>query len=442
MRIAIASSGLGHIARGIETWALDTANALHQRGVDVTLFSAGEVTSSCPIEVIPCIRRRTPASNLLVSLTPGFAWRWGLKNGYGWEQYTFWRHLRNKLKEGNYDILHIQDPMIAWWCRRARTAGRIRTKEILAHGTEEPIKFLSQFDYVQHLAPWHLEQTLSGLKKDGVNKENWTVAPNFVNTDHFIPVKNNEEKCRLRSKLGIPEDAFVIGTAAAIKKEHKRIDYLIREFAQFIDNQKPRTKDEERRAKSEERRSTTFVGAKTVERESGKRRTKNKEPGTSPKVTNQEPFLVIAGAHEDETDEIIAFANMRAPGHVLFLEDFPFSQMPVFYRCLDLFVLGSLFEMMGIVLIEAMSTAVPVIVHNHPVLKHVVFDTPADGNIQPGGYCINMEKSGVLTDMLSQINNENIKTIGKAARKRTVTLFSKEFVIEKYIEYYKQITSL
>ena len=43
MRIAIASSGLGHVARGIETWALDTAAALAARGVDVTLFGGERV---------------------------------------------------------------------------------------------------------------------------------------------------------------------------------------------------------------------------------------------------------------------------------------------------------------------------------------------------------------------------------------------------------------
>jgi len=31
MRIAVASSGLGHVARGIETWAQDTASALASR---------------------------------------------------------------------------------------------------------------------------------------------------------------------------------------------------------------------------------------------------------------------------------------------------------------------------------------------------------------------------------------------------------------------------
>jgi hypothetical protein len=95
-------------------------------------------------------------------LSPGYTWRWGLRNPYGWEQWSFWWRLERELGKGEFDILHVQDPMLAYWCRRAREAGKLRTQEILAHGTEESVEFLSQFACVQHLAPWHLEQALRG----------------------------------------------------------------------------------------------------------------------------------------------------------------------------------------------------------------------------------------------------------------------------------------
>jgi hypothetical protein len=43
LKIAVVSSGLGHVARGIETWADDLAAALYKRGVDVTLFKGGRI---------------------------------------------------------------------------------------------------------------------------------------------------------------------------------------------------------------------------------------------------------------------------------------------------------------------------------------------------------------------------------------------------------------
>jgi hypothetical protein len=229
MRIAIASSGLGHVARGIETWALDTAWAVAEvsgqesgirsqgagdRGqIEVTLFaSAGfrdqgpararrsrrfapdaahgrpitdhrslitdhrslitdhrSPSSSTPIPrhsdtptliALPCLRRGDRLARFLARAMPGWTWRWGLKSAYGWEQFSFWIRLGRHLKEGGYDILHVQDPMLAYWCKRDREKGRLKTQEILAHGTEEPIEFLAQFPCVQHLAPWHLEQAL------------------------------------------------------------------------------------------------------------------------------------------------------------------------------------------------------------------------------------------------------------------------------------------
>jgi hypothetical protein len=96
---------------------------------------------------------------------PGFTWRWGMKSTYGWEQFTFWMLLWPKLRRGKFDILHVQDPMVAYWCRLFRKWGLVKTKEILAHGTEEPVEFLEKFEYVQHLAPWHMEQAVKTMEE-------------------------------------------------------------------------------------------------------------------------------------------------------------------------------------------------------------------------------------------------------------------------------------
>ena len=93
MKIAVASSGLGHVARGIETWARDTACALAQAGVDVTLFCAGQVNASARTVVLPSLRRGDAAAGRAAVYSPGWSWRWQLKSDYGWEQLSFWRHL-------------------------------------------------------------------------------------------------------------------------------------------------------------------------------------------------------------------------------------------------------------------------------------------------------------------------------------------------------------
>ena len=92
----------------------------------------------------------------------------------------------------------------------------------MAHGTEESFEFQAKLDYLQHLAPWHLEQARS----HGCAKETWIALPNFIDADHFRPGPNET----LRDELGIPQTAIVILAVAAIKRRHKRIDYLVAEF--------------------------------------------------------------------------------------------------------------------------------------------------------------------------------------------------------------------
>ena len=114
--------------------------------------------------MLPCLKRGDWRTRALVRIMPGFTWRWGWKSAYDLEQRSFWRRLWPILRDENYDILHVQDPLLADLCRRYRLAGRLRTKEILAHGTEESAAFLAKFEYVQHLAPWHLSEALKALR--------------------------------------------------------------------------------------------------------------------------------------------------------------------------------------------------------------------------------------------------------------------------------------
>jgi len=421
MKVAVASSGLGHVARGIETWALDTAEALQARRLDVTLFAGGQTVDGghCPLIILPCWRRGDALAQRLARWSPGVAWRWGMKAPYGWEQFSFWMRLWPHLRRGQFDILHVQDPMLAYWCRWFRRLGILKTREILAHGTEEPVEFLRQFDFVQHLAPWHLSSAECGIRsaESGIQKAQlgmrkaegspktansslrvphsalekpfWAAIPNFVDTDVFRPPRDSEEKRGCRAGLGIPETALVIGTVAAVKKHHKRIDYLIREFAEY-----------------------------------------NQEPAA--------PFLLIAGARTVESAELAELAQQLNGGQIRILLDLPRGRMPELYRCMDVFVLTSLFEMMPIAMLEAMASGLPVIANRHPVLEWMT----GDGQPAPAGRCIDMKLDGALAQALAALRPEWILENGQRARDRALRLFSKDAVIGQYISYYEQVLGL
>jgi len=455
IRVAVASSGLGHVARGVETWACDTACALAEAGLDVTLFAAGKVAvrfgpAASGLTILPCIRRTSRAARRLARLVPTFCWRWGLTSPYGIEQLTFWLRLWRRLRTGAFDILHVQDPRLAYWCRKFRALGLLRTKEILGHGTEESIDFLKQFDYVQHLAPWHLEQALQllgarrELRRDLASptpspddshpvpsfhvaprnagqvaiwrrsrrrsqfpvsspRPHWVVIPNFVDTSVFCPAPGSTT---LRAQLEIPEEAFVIGTAAAVKKTHKRIDYLIREFAAFLADTDPAFRVQQQASESS-----------------------RLPPVASPK-SGPPAYLLIAGARQEETDELVAMAEGVGRGRIRILLDLPREEMPAFYRSLSMFVLASLFEMMPIAVLEAMASGLPVVTHRHPVLEWMV---------GAGGAQVDMREYGSLTGFLLRLDPQWLRRHGSGARARVEVGLAKDRVIGECIRYYKQI---
>ncbi len=373
MKIAVASSGLGHVARGIETWALDTANALRARDVDVTLFAGAEGVEGAI--ALPCWQRYDTRAQTFAKLSPPFTWRWGFKNAYGWEQWRFWKSLEGVLRDGDFDVLHVQDPMVAYWCNAARRKGRLKTREILAHGTEESTDFRARFDFVQELAPWHLAQARHSLSDE--TTQHWSAIPNFVDIDVFRPPAKPEERASARARFSLPEDVLVVGCVAAIKRDHKRIDYLIRECA----------------------------------------------------AAQRDLHLVVAGSRQQDTDALVQLAKELLGSRVSVLQDVSRDDMEVLYRTFDVFVLTSLFEMMPIALLEALSSGLPCLVNDHAVLKWMAGDAAV----------VAMSDEGALAARLEALSDDAIIAAGTASRERAVASFSKAAVIEQYLAYYNDV---
>ncbi len=373
MIIGVASSGLGHVARGIESWAADLGRALVARGVDVRLYKGGGSAEHPYERVIWCAQREGRLARALVRLKP-VLWRYGFGTTYWIEQFSFAWNLIRFLNKDHVDILHVQDPFVAEIVQDARRKGLTSTRAILAHGTEEADSYLARYEYLQHLAPWHLEEA----RKAGVWRPEWRAIPNFIDTDLFHP----GEASALRTELGIPADALVIMTAAAIKRHHKRIDYLTDEFARLIES-----------------------------------------------PLDRDVYLVVAGGWEAETEALIAEAQKRLGDKVRFLVRFPRDRMAELYRLGDIFVLCSLKEMMPVALLEATASALPCVVHQHPVLEWM---------IGPGGRSIDMNEAGALASTLREwINDEpQRRQLATLARKHCQENFGRDRVVDQILEYY------
>jgi glycosyltransferase involved in cell wall biosynthesis len=292
--------------------------------------------------------------------------------------------------------------MLAYWCRAFRRRGLLRTREILAHGTEEPIEFIERFDCVQHLTPWHMDQALQALRAmspaasappapGSTIPPHWVAIPNFVDTDVFAPLAadGDARRAAVRAAFGAPSRAFVVGCVAAVKKHHKRMDYLIGEFAEF-------------------------------------------RPGMPGSFSRPEPWLVIAGAKEDDSEELRALGEAFAPGRTRILLDLPRGRMPDLYRAMDVFVLTSLFEMMPISLLEALASGVPALTHQHPVFEWIAGD---------GGARLDMARPGALAGFIRQLTAGWLREHGQQARQRAVRMFSKSVAIGQYMDYYREVAA-
>ena len=407
MRVCIAASGLGHVARGIEAWAADLGAALAGRKIDVTLCKGGGTAAAEYEHVLPCWQRGSARTQRLLGRLPRhFLWRLGLASGYGIEQTTFACRLIKHLRRNKIDILHVQDPQVAALVQRARRLGVVRTRTILAHGTEEPLEFQRRITYLQHLAPWHLEEARAA----GVWKPSWTAIPNFVDTEKFRTGSREQgawsgevggqrtedrgqrseaggqrpegvgwaecneshqqrpevsgQRAAVRAELGIPEDALVVLTAAAIKRDHKRVDYVIREFARMhrscppTSDLRPLTSDlrpltsDLRPLTSDLRPLTSDLRPLTSDlrplTSDLRPLTSDLRPLTSdlrPPTSDLRPltsaFLVVAGGWEQQTDALVAEGKRLLGDRVRFLVRFPRERMPDLYRAADLFVLAA-----------------------------------------------------------------------------------------------------
>lgn len=384
MRIAIASSGLGHVTRGIEAWAADLGQALLERGEDVILCQgAGQIQASHQ-RVVPCYTRDSPQARRLRAWLPRFlGWRLGMGSGYGIEQTTFTWNLQKVLRREKVDILHVQDPHVALLIQRCWRWGWVRARPILAHGTEEPLDFQRRIIFLQHLAPWHLDEARQG----GVSKPTWTAIPNFIDTETFRPSSGQREDGGIRAELQIPEHAFVALSAAAIKKSHKRVDYVIDEFAALL-----------------ARRPDLPL------------------------------YLILAGAWEADTDALVAEGTQRLGDRVRFLVRFPRDRMAQLYRTADLFLLGSLKEMMPIAILEATASGLPCLINAHPVMQWM---------IGPGGLSLDLSAPGELGRALEELGSDaqRRQELGEQARKYCLDHFSRDRVVDQILEYYRFVAA-
>lgn len=313
-RVTIACSGLGHIRRGNETWALDTASALHAAGVDVLLCGGGpRPETDCPYARLPNLRRDFP---LLRRWLP-----WSRR--YLLEQLTFLLALRQRLHRDRRRLVHLCDPDLAWQLhkRTPRRDLRLAFKDGMFLGPP----WCRRLEFVQVLAPYYRDHARD---KFGVDVSRWFVIPHGVDSRVFQPPNPAErtELRRARPDLRLADDAFVVlGLGDFSPASRKRLDWLVREVAALPASLHAR--------------------------------------------------LILAG--QSSPEDFAAFArNAREllGDRVTVLRNLARDQVARLLQVADVFAHAALREPFGIVFLEAMATGLPVVGHDWDVTRWIVGD--------------------------------------------------------------------
>jgi 1,2-diacylglycerol 3-alpha-glucosyltransferase len=295
---------------------------------------------------------------------------------YKLEQLTFSVPLLLALLVGRYDIVHTSDAQLGRILMLARKALNLKFHLIFANGAPLPPLLLTRYEFCHVLSPIQLSNAISC----GIPKHRLAMVPLGLNCSQFFT--EGIDRARIRERFGLPNDAQVVLSVAPLNT-NKRLDYLIHEIA---------------------------------------------------KAKARNIFLWVVGQPMKDTPDLIALADNRLPGRYRF-DTVPYSAMPHVYRAADLFVLCSIVEGFGRVVLEAMAARTPVIVHDNDHFRWLV----------PSPLCrVNMRCNGNLASQIDYLlENENIYESASCANYENVySRFDWSRLKRDYIKMYEMALSV
>jgi glycosyltransferase involved in cell wall biosynthesis len=191
------------------------------------------------------------------------------------------------------------------------------------------------------------------------------MVPYGINVPNGAPGCDCSERDALRRKLHLPIDRNIVLSVGWIAAQHKRMDYVVNEVAAL----------------------RSAVGGQKSE---------------------LNPYLVLLGAMDKQSDEIISLARERLGEDGFTVRTVPYEEVKDYYQASDVFALASLQEGFGRVFLEALIHGLPVIAHDHPVMRFVLGGE---------GTLANLSKPGELAKHLEMALGEP-GSVEIAARRR------------------------
>lgn len=360
-------SGLDSILRGYETHTRHLFDSLApiyaQRGDSLTLFKRDGAAKRDEV-VLPVLDRDSSVVRALTEVRSLQKIRYVLDGGsrYYWEHLFFSGRFVAwcAVNQARFDRILSIEPMVATHVHKARRLLPGSPRFVFTHGFSLPPRhYLHITDRVHEVSIENYERA----REAGCAPDKLRLIP------HFLPdvPAPRETRAEIRRSLGVVTERAIV-SVGVIERGIKRMDYLIEEAARL----------------------------------------------------GPEWSLVLAGPVE--APDLIELARARLGPrfvhHVLSRD-----QIDRAYRAADLFVLGSLGEGFGIVILEAMRAGVPVLVHDRPLFRWVVKD-PAQ--------CADLREPGAVARFAETLTPDRVARIGAKNRETFLANYAFDAVRESY----------
>ena len=260
------------------------------------------------------------------------------------------------------DVIIVSERPVAAVYRRVRDFLRGRWAIVVSNGSSWMPPYGS-IDVVQQLTePFYADALAAGASASQTR----LVPLGFELSNSAQPVDPQEA----RQQLGLDEGAHIVLTVGSLDRSVKRIDWIAREVA------------------------------------------------TLPDVE-----LLAVGAHHPETEDLLAELGRLLPGrfHTMTV---PPDQVHLAYAAADVFVLASQRESFGRVIIEALDSGVPTIVHNSPSIAWVA---------GPEATVIDMSAEGALAEAIARAITSGRSSGSERRRRSARERFDWASLVDDYV---------